>query len=100
MGGLAEMRGLAIAVVLALASATPAAARPFAPACTDSFKVTPSRDWNNAGDWTAGVPTPTDDVCIPAGIVLAVGTTTPVIHSLSAAGTTLVLTADFTVTGD
>ncbi len=93
------MRGLAVAVILVLAAAAPASARPLDPSCTDTFQVVgPSRDWNTAANWTRGVPTPTDDVCILDGIP-TVGTATPVIRSLYAPDTQLGLTGDFTVTG-
>ena len=92
------MRGLIVGVVLALAWAAPAAARPLDPSCTDTFQVVgASRDWNTAANWTNGIPGPADDVCILAGIP-KVGTATPVIHSLYAPDTPLELAGDFTVT--
>src|SRR3954469_12805919 len=92
------MTRMVAVVLLALAWAAPAAARPLDPACTDTFQVVgASRDWNTAANWTGGVPTAADHVCILGGIP-KLGAATPVIHSLYAPGTPLELAGDFTVT--
>jgi hypothetical protein len=35
--------------------------------CTDNWNGTVNNDWFNSGNWSTGVPTNTDDACIPNG---------------------------------
>ncbi|HUO74586.1 MAG TPA: hypothetical protein VMU39_27695, partial [Solirubrobacteraceae bacterium] len=49
----------AIAILLGSAPAASAAS------CTDTWTAAGSGSWNDVGNWSAGVPTSTSDVCIP-----------------------------------
>ena len=90
------MKTLNFIIVAALVSL--AAQRPSSAGSATWATHPTSGDWNTAANWTNGVPTPADDVCIFAGIP-QVGAARPVIRSLYAPSTPLALAGDFTVTG-
>jgi hypothetical protein len=66
-GGVVIRAVLVVALALAMLTANGTAARAAA-SCSDTWSGA-SADWYSAGDWSAGVPTATSDVCIESGTV-------------------------------
>ncbi len=68
--------------IVTVATATPSAALPTCGASTDNWLTGASGSWSTAGNWSAGVPTSTTNVCINA-----MGTYTVDISGSDSAGT-------------
>ena len=65
----------ATAALLAMALAGVLSASAAAATCTDNFTGPNEGHWSVAGNWSAGVPTPTTVACWPSNITVLIGST-------------------------
>ncbi len=66
---------------------TPALAVVSCPAGAITWATAVDGNWSDASKWTGGVPTSTDNACIPAGVTVTVDTFTATVNRLISEGT-------------